>query len=273
MPISWIWPLCSSPSSSPAPRISRSCVASVNPAPRSSSDSIASRRLRASSGSAARRRRDQVRPGAVVRTPDAAAQLVQLREAEAVGAVDQDRVGGRHVDAGLDDRGADEHLEAPVVEVEHELLEVALAHLAVADADRRLGHQPPQALREELDVLDRVVHEIDLPAAADLAQAGLAHEAVAPLRDEGLDGDALGRRRRHQREVAQAAQRHVERAGDRRRRQRQRVDVGAQLLEPLLVADAEAVLLVHHDEAEVVECDVALQQAMRPDHDVDASLP
>ena len=76
-----------------------------------------------------------------MRTTDATAQLVQLGEAESVGAVDQDRIRGRYVDAGLDDRGADEQLEAPVVEVEHELLEIALAHLAVADADRRLGHQ------------------------------------------------------------------------------------------------------------------------------------
>ena len=43
-----IEPLCSSPSSSPAPRISRSCVASAKPAPRSSSEAIASRRFCAS---------------------------------------------------------------------------------------------------------------------------------------------------------------------------------------------------------------------------------
>ncbi|QUJ02962.1 hypothetical protein KCP71_21485 [Salmonella enterica subsp. enterica] len=35
-----IEPLCSSPSSSPAPLVSRSWVASANPAPKSSSDAI-----------------------------------------------------------------------------------------------------------------------------------------------------------------------------------------------------------------------------------------
>jgi len=39
----------------------------------------------------------------VVAAADAAAQLVQLREAELVGAVDDDGVGVRVVDAGLDD--------------------------------------------------------------------------------------------------------------------------------------------------------------------------
>ncbi|CAH0316027.1 hypothetical protein SRABI106_04199 [Rahnella aquatilis] len=47
-PILVIWPLWPSPSSSPAPRISRSCVASAKPAPRSSSEAMASRRLCAS---------------------------------------------------------------------------------------------------------------------------------------------------------------------------------------------------------------------------------
>ena len=83
----------------------------------------------------------------MVRAADAAAQLVQLRQAEAVGAVDHDGVGGGHVDAALDDGRAHQHVEAPVVEIDHQLLEVALAHLAVADAHARLGNQLRRASR------------------------------------------------------------------------------------------------------------------------------
>jgi hypothetical protein len=113
----------------------------------------------------------------VVRAADAAAQLVQLREAEAVGAVDDDGVGGRHVDAALDDGRAQQHVEALVVEIDHQLLEVALAHLAVADADLRLGQQLAELAADLLDVLDLVVHEVDLAAAAQLAQHGLAQQS------------------------------------------------------------------------------------------------
>src|SRR3546814_9416268 len=67
----------------------------------------------------------------MMRAADATAQLVQLREAEMLGAIDQNRVGARYVDAGLDDRGADQDVEALVIEVEHHLFEFALAHLAV----------------------------------------------------------------------------------------------------------------------------------------------
>ena len=50
--------------------------------------------------------------------------------------------------------------------------------------------------------------------------------------------------------------RQVQRPRDRRRRQRQHVDLAAELLEPLLGGDPEALLLVDDDQAEVLELDV-----------------
>ena len=87
------------------------------------------------------RRGDQIGVGAVVRAADAPAQLVQLRKPHAVGAIDHDGVGRGHVDAALDDGGAHEQAEAAMIEVHHQLLKVALAHLPVADAHVGFGHQ------------------------------------------------------------------------------------------------------------------------------------
>ncbi len=84
---------------------------------------------------------EQVRVRALAGPPDAAAQLVQLAEAEQVGAVDDEGVHRRHVDPRLDDRRADEHVVATLGEVEHDLLEGSLVHLAVRDDDARLGHE------------------------------------------------------------------------------------------------------------------------------------
>src|SRR5882724_5099473 len=96
-------------------------------------------------GGIARQRLDRrgneigIRP--MVRAPDTATQLMQLRKSEAVGAVDHDRVGRGYVDTALDDRGAHKQVEAAVIEVDHQLLEIALAHLAVADAYTRLRNE------------------------------------------------------------------------------------------------------------------------------------
>ena len=49
------------------------------------------------------------------------------------------------------------------------------------------------------------------------------------------------------------------------------VDGGAEGLEPLLVLDAEALLLVDDDQAEILELHVLLHQAMGADEDVDGA--
>ena len=86
------------------------------------------------------RRREQVGIRLMMRAADASAQLMQLREAELVRAIDDDRVRGRHVDAALHDRRTHEHIAALMIEVEHDLLELAFAHLSVTDRDPRFRH-------------------------------------------------------------------------------------------------------------------------------------
>ncbi len=56
------------------------------------------------------------------------------------------------------------------------------------------------------------------------------------------------------------------------RGQRQHVDVGAKLFQPLLVGDAEMLLLVDDQQAEVLELDALGQQRVRSDDDVDRAL-
>ena len=64
-----------------------------------------------------------------------AAQLIELRQAELVSAVDDDGVGGGNIEPALDDRRADQHLELAVGKGQHDLLQLSLRHLAVADAE------------------------------------------------------------------------------------------------------------------------------------------
>ncbi len=66
--------------------------------------------------------------------------------------------------------------------------------------------------------------------------------------------------------------RQLQRARDRRRRQRQHVHLGAQLLQPLLVADAEMLLLVDHHQAEILERHGLAEHGVGADDDVDAAF-
>ncbi len=67
--------------------------------------------------------------------PDATAQLVQLREAEAVGVLHDHHGGVRHVDTDLDDRRRDQHLHGAGAERGHRLLLLLGLHLAVQQPD------------------------------------------------------------------------------------------------------------------------------------------
>ena len=77
--------------------------------------------------------------GEQIRAADPPADLVQLREAQRVRSLDDQRVRLRDVEAGLDDRRRDENVRVSAQEREHLLLELALAHLPVPDGDAQSG--------------------------------------------------------------------------------------------------------------------------------------
>ena len=156
---------------------------------------------------------------------------------------------------------------------QHHPLQLALVHLAVRDGDRGLGDERAEVAGHEVDVLDPVVDEEHLPAAAELALDGLADDVVVVAGDVGAHRQAVDRRRLDHAQIADAHQRHLQRARDGRGGQRHDVDQRAQVLDLLLVAHAEAVLLVDHQQAEVLELDVGLQQPVRADDDVDLAGP
>ena len=208
----------------------------------------------------------------MVRTADAATQLMQLGQTEFLGAVDEDGVGVRVVDAGFDDRRTQQQVGSLLGKVAHDTLQLTFVQLAVADHDARFRHQLGQFFAHVFDGVDLVVQEIYLAAALQLAQHGFANDAVRQPGNEGLDGEALLRRGSNHREIAQALQRHGQRARNWRCGQRQHVDLGAKILQAFLLTYAEAVFLIDDDQAEAIELHFLGQELVRADDDVDLAL-
>ncbi len=90
--------------------------------------------------------------------------------------------------------------------------------------------------------------------------------------DDSVDGEAVLGRGFDDGHVAKAEERHVEGAGDGRSAHGEHVDVLLDLLDALLVADAEALLLVDDEEAEVAELDVFGEDAVGAGDDIDGSV-
>ena len=195
----------------------------------------------------------EVGVGLVVAAAHAPAQLVQLRQAQFVGALDDDGVGAGYVDAGFDNGGAHQHVEAAVVEVAHHRFQLALAHLPVGDAHPGVGHQLADVLGGACHGVDVVVQVVNLTAAQQLAQDRFLDGGVVFLLHEGFHRQPLLRRRGDNGNIAHAAHRHVQGTRDRRGGEGEDVALGAHFLQALLVAHAEAVLLVDDDQPQVVE--------------------
>ena len=200
--------------------------------------------------------------------PHPAAELVELGQPERICPIDDDRVGVRDVQAGLDDGGAHEDVRGTTGKGEHDLLQGALRHLTVPDHDPDAGQHRAQLLRLGLDRLDPVVHVEDLAAAVELAQDRVLDQAGRGFRHPRLDRQPVLRRRLDDAHVANAGERQVERARDGRGRQGEHVNLGPEPLETLLGRDPEALLLVDDDQTQVSEADVLREQPVGPDDEV-----
>ena len=89
------------------------------------------------------------------------------------------------------------------------------------------------------------------------------------VRHHGVDRQPILGRRLDDAHIADAQQRHVQRARNRRGAHGEHVHVLAHLLQPFLVAHAEALLFVDDQQPEIAELDVFRKQPVRADGDVD----
>ena len=130
---------------------------------------------------------------------------------------------------------------------------MAFRHLSVGHDHLRLRHYPPQPLGEGADRAHAVVDKVRLAAPFHFIQYGFAHDLLGELDDRGLHRLPIAWWCLDDGYVTQTTEREIEGAGNRGRRHRHHVNLGAQLSEPLLLGDTEALLLVEDQQPEVAE--------------------
>ena len=158
---------------------------------------------------------------------DAAAQLVQLREAHALGVLDDHERRVRHVDADFDDGGRDQQPDLAVLERAHAALLLLRRHAAVHEADAHLRQRLGQRGRGFLGGLvtqlfgffDERAHPVRLPSLRALLVDALDDLVAARLRQHhGLHRRAARRQLVDHGDVEIGVRGHRQRARDRRRR-------------------------------------------------------
>ena len=217
-------------------------------------------------------REHKVRVGLRGRAAHAALELVELRQAQTLRILDDERVGGRVVDAALHNGRGDEHVDLFGRELDHHVLDLARAHLAVRHAHARLGRGLVHARHGIVDGLDAVGHVVHLAAATHLQANRRAHHIGVVLPHVHDHGTTPSRRRGDQAHVAHATRSHLHGTRDGRCRKREHVNLLAQVLELLLVLHAKALLLVDDHQAQVLGVHIGRKQTVRADEHVDRAL-
>ena len=124
----------------------------------------------------------------------------------------------------------------------------------------------------EVDALHPVMEIVDLPAPTELLPHGILQNGPVVLQHVGLDRLAVRRRLFNRRHVPEAREGHIQRPGDGCGRERQHIHLAAQLLETLLVGNAETLFLVDDEQPQVLELHAFLQQLMGADEKVHPAL-
>ena len=98
------------------------------------------------------RRRGDIGISARLGTTDPAAKLIELGKAEHIGAMYDQRVRIRHVEAGLDDRSRKQDVVFALVERRHHVLELRRRHLTRGPGEDEIGHSLAQKLGNVVEI-------------------------------------------------------------------------------------------------------------------------
>ena len=200
-----------------------------------------------------------------------APQLVELGQAHSVCVLDDEGVAVAHVDAGLDQGGADQDIQFPVQQLLPDRVQLLLGHLAVGDAHPGRGGHLLDFGGGGLDVVHPVVEVVDLAAPGQLLADGLGQNHLVVLQHKGLHRLTLKRRLLDGGHIPDAAHGHAEGPGNGGGRQGQHIHPDEILFQLFLVADAEPLFLVDDDQAQVVEPHVLGEEPVGAHHNVHAA--
>ncbi len=213
-------------------------------------------------------REEEVGVGLLGGAADAATELIEVGEAEAVGAVNKDGVDVGHINAAFDDGGGDEDVGAAVEEVGEGAFDVVFVHAAVGAKHAQAGQEGAEFGADGIERGDAVVKVEDLAAAFEFALDGGADDAFVVGEHVGLDRDAAGGRGLDGGEVARTHEGEVEGAGDGSSTEGEDVYAGEAFFNALFVAHSEALFLVHDEEARAGEEDFGGEDAVGADEEV-----
>src|SRR5690606_1718036 len=99
-------------------------------------------------------------------------------------------------------------IEALLIKIPHDMLELTFPHLPMGDMDTCFRQKPGQLLKHVLNGADFVVKKINLPTSLQFTQARFAYNAFRKWMNKGFNGQPSLWRGRDNGKIPQPVQRH-----------------------------------------------------------------
>ena len=194
--------------------------------------------------------------------------LVKLAYAKVMRVHDDNRIRVRNIQAGFNNARTYQDIEFLREEAFHHAFQVAVVHLPVGNSDAGFRHPRFHIFSQHVDVLHAVVHHEHLATARKfVADGGRQHHVVA-LQEFCLYRQAVHRGRIDKRNVAHARHAQVQRTRNRCSAHTERINRHAELAQLFLLLHAKLLLFVNHEQAQVLELVLFVQECMRTDDNV-----
>src|SRR5512142_3079471 len=139
------------------------------------------------------------------------------------------------------------------VKTEHCPFQLFFFHLAVCNGDPEGRQKPLKILTHAADILYPVMYEENLPVSREFVFDRLFDHLPIEQRHDAFDRESLFRGSFYDAQTSYIGHGHRESPGDRRCGEGDDIDRFLQLLYPFLLSDAEPVLFVDNEKAELVE--------------------
>ena len=212
------------------------------------------------------------RVGRPVASSHPSPQLIQLGQAHLIRVVDNHGIYIGNVQAGFNNGGGHQHVNLPVDKSHHDFFQLPLPHLPVGEGHICLRHQLRDLVGYLVDVIDPVIHIEYLAAPGHFPGDGLPDQLIVVFHHIRLNGQTvLGRLLQHA-HIPDSDEAHVKCPGNGRGGQSQHIHILLHLLDFFFVGDAESLLLINDQNAQILKLHIRRQYPMGADDDIHQSF-
>ena len=156
-----------------------------------------------------------------------------------------------NIDTRLNNCGCYQHINVALDEVIHDAFNLRLFHLSVGKSNIRFRHKRLNTRGNINNIIDSVVHVINLPVAGELAADGFAYHLRIVLAYIGLNRQSVAGRLLKKAHISYSHKAHVKSSGNRGSCKRKHIHIVLDMLNLFLVSYAEALLFVNYKESQI----------------------